>query len=80
MVQSKRNQRTLQQAVNKGACVAGSQHQCTQRGNTALHHRPDIEHGNADHQIHNRTDDGHKACTAKEGQHLRQLDLIELVV
>ena len=80
MMQSKGNQRTLQQAVNKGACVAGSQHQCTQRGNTVLHHRPDIEHGNADHQIHNRTDDGHEACAAKEGQHLRQLDLIEFVV
>ena len=80
MMQSKGNQRTLQQAVNKGACVAGSQHQCTLRGNTALHHRPDIEHGNADQQIHNRTDDGHKAGAAEEGKHLRQLDLIELVV
>ena len=80
MMQPKGDQRTLQQAVNKGACVAGSQHQCAQRSNAILHHRPDIEHGNADHQIHNGTDDGHKACTAKEGQHLRQLDLIELVV
>ena len=80
MMQSKGDQRTLQQAVNKGTCVAGSQHQCTQCGNTALHHRPDIEHGNADHQIHDGADDGHKACAAKEGQHLRQLDLIELVV
>ena len=80
MMQSKGNQRTLQQAVNKGTCVAGSQHQCTQCGNPALHHRPDIEHGNADHQIHDGADDGHKACATKEGQHLRQLDLIELVV
>ena len=80
MMQSKGDQRTLQQTVNKGACVAGSQHQCAQRGNTALHHRPDIEHGNADHQIHDGADDGHEAGAAEEGQHLRQLDLIELVV
>ena len=80
MMQSKGDQRTLQQAVNKGACVTGSQHQCTQRSNAALHHRPDVEHGNADHQIHDGADDGHEACAAEESQHLRQLDLIELVV
>ena len=80
MVQTEGDQGALQQAIDKGACITGSQHQRAQRRDAILHHRPDIEHGNADDQIHNGADDGHKTGAAEECQHLRQLDLIELIV
>ena len=80
MVQTEGDQGALQQAIDKGACITGSQHQRAQRRDAILHHRPDIEHGNADDQIHSGADDGHKTGAAEECQHLRQLDLIELIV
>ena len=80
VVQAEGDEGTLQQTVQEGACVTGSQNQTAQRSDTRLDDRPDIEHRNADDEVGDGADDGNEPGAAKERQHLRKLDLIEFVV
>ena len=80
MVQAKGDQRPFDQAIDKGARIPGADHQIAQHTDAGLHNRPDIEHRNAHQQVYRRADDRHKAGTAEEGQHLRQLDFVKAVV
>ena len=66
MVQTERNQRALDHAVDPGAGVARFENQSAQRGNTRLYERPEVEHADADEQIDGGADDGNKAGAAEE--------------
>ena len=80
MVQAEGDQGPLDQAVDPGARVAGADDQVAQGGDAVLDHRPDKEQADAHDQKDDAGDDGHKPGAAEEGEHLGQLDLIELVV
>ena len=80
MMQAEGNEGTLDQAIDPGSCITGTDDQIAQQRDAVLYHRPDIEHGNAHHQIHRRADDGDKAGAAEEGEHLGQLDAVEAVM
>ena len=80
MVQTEGDERTLDDAVDPGACIARARDQIAQQRDPALHDRPEIEHHDADDQIDRGGNDGHKAGAAEEGERLRQLGLIKAVV
>ena len=80
MVQAERDERALNEAVQPGARVAGSQNKAAQRVDTGLDDRPDIIHDDTDHQINRRGNNRHEARAAEEGKHLRQLDFVKPVV
>ena len=75
VMQAKRNERTLDEAIQPCACVTGCQHEAAQRIDAVLDNGPDVVHRNADHQINRRGDDRYKARAAEEAEHLRQQDL-----
>ena len=80
MVQAKGDQGALGDAVDPGTDVAGTQDQVADQGDALLDHRPDVEHGDTDHNVDGGGDDGNEASAAEEAQDGGQLDLVELVV
>ena len=80
VVQSKGNQGALGQTVDPGAEVPGVLDEFSDVGDTGLNRRPDKKHQNADQKIDRGRDDGDETGSAKEREHLRQLNLIIAVV
>ena len=80
MVQAERDERTLDEAVQPGACVARCENEAAQGVDTGLDDRPDVVHRDTDNQINRSRDDRDKAGAAEEGQYLRQLNLVILIV
>ena len=66
MMQTKRNERTLNDAENQGSEISGSSNQSAQRKDAVLDSRPDKIHQNANCNISNRGNDRHKAGSAKK--------------
>ena len=80
MMQSKRDQRPLDQSENQRSRVPGTGHQTTQRINSILDQRPYIIHCHAHQHIHQRGNNGHKPCPTKERQGIGQLDPVKPIV
>ena len=54
MVQTERDERALNKAVQPGAAIAGREDKAAERVDAALNHRPDIIHCDAHHQVDRR--------------------------
>ena len=78
-MQAKRNQRTLDAAVQEGSKVTGSLYQTTQCINAVLNDRPNNKQNRAGDDSKYHADNRNKSRASEEGQCVRQLGLIEFV-
>ena len=80
MVQTKRNQRTLNDTENQRTDIARARDHITETKDDILGNRPDKGHGNTHEQEYHRRYDGDKAGAAKEGQRIGKNNLIIAIV
>ena len=66
VMQTKRNQCTLDQSEDQSSHIAGTGHKTAQRIDTVLYGRPDEIHQNADKHVYNCGNNRYKPCASKE--------------